>query len=60
MVLEKSWFTIDEAVTKFGVERQRILDWVADGVVRSEESGNNVVRVNSDDLGLKVEELTGL
>ncbi len=60
MALEKNWYNIDEAVTKFGVERERILEWVADGVVRSEESGGKVVRVNSDDLGLKVQELTGI
>ncbi|CAG0934433.1 MerR family transcriptional regulator [Geobacter sp.] len=60
MSIDKTWYTLDEAVAKFGVPAARILSWVENGLVRSEDEGGRVVRVNGDDLELKVEELTGL
>ncbi|GLI39908.1 MerR family transcriptional regulator [Geobacter hydrogenophilus] len=60
MSMDKTWYTLDEAAAKFGVPTARILSWVEDGLVRSEDEGGKVVRVNGDDLELKVEELTGL
>jgi hypothetical protein len=60
MSLTKSWITVDEAVERFGLDRSKILGWVEDGLVRTEESGNAVVRVNLDDLELKVQEMTGI
>jgi predicted site-specific integrase-resolvase len=56
MLLEKSWFTLDEAVSKFGVERNLILEWVKEGIVRCETEGETVARVNADDLELKLGE----
>lgn len=59
-LVTKVWYTVEEAEAKFGVERGTILSWVEEGVVRSEEEGTRVVRVNVDDLELKVQELTGI
>ena len=52
----KTWFTVAEAEAKFGIEKSLILTWVEEGVVRCETEGEEVVRVNADDLELKLEE----
>jgi predicted site-specific integrase-resolvase len=56
MLLEKSWFTLEEAESKFGVEKKLILEWVKEGIVRCETEGETVARVNADDLELKLGE----
>lgn len=56
MSLTRTWYTLDEAEAKFGVEKQRILQWVEDGLVRSESEQDKVVRINGDDLELKIQE----
>lgn len=56
MSLAKTWFTLDEAESKFGVSRSMILKWVDEGMVRSEQRDGKVVTVNGDDLELKLEE----
>jgi hypothetical protein len=53
----KTWYTLEEAESKFGVKRSVILELVAEGTVRCEQEGNVVVRVNGDDLELKIGEL---
>lgn len=60
MSLVKTWYTTGEAAEKFGIEERLILAWVEQGMVRSEDAGGKVVRVNVDDLDLKVQELTGI
>ncbi len=57
MSLSKTWYTLEEAESKFGVSRTLILKWVDEGLVRSEQSDRRVDAVNGDDLELKVEEL---
>lgn len=53
MSLGKTWFTLDEAVGKFGVTREVLLEWVDEGVVRCEREEGQVVRVNADDILLQ-------
>jgi hypothetical protein len=56
MSLAKTWYTVEEAESKFGVPKNLILQWVEDGLVRTEQDDGKVVTVNVDDLELKVEE----
>jgi hypothetical protein len=57
MSLAKTWYTVEEAESKFGVPKARILEWVDEGLVRCEQMDRHVTVVNGDDLELKVEEL---
>ena len=54
MSLVKTWYTPEEAESKFGVNKS-LLDWVEDGLVRCEREGGKVARVNIDDVQLEVE-----
>jgi DNA-binding transcriptional MerR regulator len=47
---------VEEAVKKFGVAPERIHAWVTQGLICTEDK---VMRLNGDDLALKLEELTG-
>ena len=52
----KTWYTPEDAESKFGVAKSLILEWVAEGVVRCEMEGETVARINADDLELKIAE----
>ncbi len=56
MSLAKTWYTVAEAESKFGVSKAMILKWIDEGLVRCELDDGKVVSVNGDDLELKVEE----
>ena len=58
MPLGKTWYTIEEAAGKYCVDGSVILNWVEEGVVRAEQQGKRVMRVNADDLELKMQEKT--
>lgn len=55
----ESWCPIGDVESKFGVNKDLVLQWVKDGILRSEEQGGEVVRVYIDDLKLKIEEDLG-
>ena len=55
-MLGESWCTIEEVESKFGVSKDLVLEWVKEGIVRSEEQDGKVIRVNIDDLELKIDE----
>ena len=57
MSFDKTWYTLEEAESKFGLAREQILEWVDEGLVRCEQEGKKVVRVNGDDLELKIGEM---
>jgi hypothetical protein len=59
MSLGITWYTLAEAESKFGLKKAEILKMVEDGLVRSENGDDKVVRINIDDLKLKVEERAG-
>lgn len=60
MSLEKTWYKVEEAAGKFGLEPRLVLKWVEDGMVRCEMKGGKVGLVNIDDIQLKVQEMTGI
>jgi len=55
MSLVKTWYTPEAAAEKFGITVGQVLQWVADGLVRSEQDGEKVTTVNIDDVRLEVQ-----
>lgn len=53
MSLIKTWYTPEEAESKFGIKKEQILEWVEEGVVRCEREEGAVARVNIDDIQLQ-------
>ncbi|MBL0224681.1 MAG: MerR family transcriptional regulator [Geobacteraceae bacterium] len=60
MSLGITWYTIEEAAAKYGLKTSLILKWVEEGLIRSEQDDTRAMRINSDDLELKVQEKTGI
>lgn len=58
MALGIIWYTLDDAAAKFNLEKKIIERWVAQGIVRAEHDKHFVMRVNIDDLGLRIQERT--
>jgi len=55
MALYKTWYSIEDAASKFGVPQEKILEWVNQGIVRSEREGGTISLVNIDDLKIEIE-----
>lgn len=60
MSLTKSWYTIDEATSKYGISSQQLLQWVEDGLVRSENQNDLVTMVNGDDIEQELNMVPGV
>jgi len=60
MPLGITWYTLEEAAAKYCLKTALIREWADEGVVRSELGDNHVMRVNVDDLELKLQEVTGI
>lgn len=58
MLVGVAWYTLDEAATKYNLEKAIIERWVAQGIIRAEHDNEFILRVNADDLGLRVQERT--
>jgi predicted site-specific integrase-resolvase len=54
MSLSKSWYTVDEAASRYGISVQQLLSWVEDGLVRSEGNKDKVIMVNGDDIEMEL------
>jgi hypothetical protein len=54
MSLTKSWYTVDEASSKYGISIQQLLDWVENGLVRSEGDEGDTGLINGDDIEMEL------
>jgi hypothetical protein len=60
MSLGVTWYTLEDAASKYCLEPSLILKWVEEGVIRAEQADAGAMRINIDDLDLKVQEITGI
>jgi hypothetical protein len=54
MSLTKNWYTVDEAASKYGISGQQLLDWVENGLVRSEGGEGDAGLINGDDIEMEL------
>lgn len=57
MSFDKTWYTLEEAASKFGLTKDLILEWVEEGIIRCEQEEKKILLVNGDDLELKIGEM---
>ena len=50
MSLTKSWYTFDEATSKFGITIRQLQLWVEHGLVRTEENSDGLILLNGNDI----------
>ncbi len=50
MSLTRSWYTIEEAATKYRLTKEQIKLWIDRGLVRTEGQKGDVVMVNINDI----------
>ena len=54
MSLTKCWYTVEEAAAKFGVSTNQLLQWVDNGLIRTEGDKGKVKLLNGNDIELKL------
>jgi len=54
MSLTRNWYTVEEAASRYGISVQKLLCWVENGLVRSEDHKGKVVMVNGDDIEVEL------
>ncbi len=54
MSLTKTWYTIEEASSKYGLSTRQIQKWMEDGLVRTEKGNDSVTLINGDDIELEL------
>jgi predicted site-specific integrase-resolvase len=54
MSLTKSWYTIEEAASKYGLSTKQLQKWVEDGLIRTEEGKGEVTMLNGNDIELEL------
>ena len=54
MSLTKSWYTIEEAASKYGLSTRQLQKWVEDGLIRTEEGKGEVTMLNGNDIELEL------
>jgi hypothetical protein len=59
MLRRESWYTVEQANTKFCLDTSVILKWVEQGVVRAEQLDTRNMQLNAADLEQKVREAGG-
>jgi predicted site-specific integrase-resolvase len=60
MSLGKTWYTLAEAVSIYRLDTSLVLKWVEEGVIRAEPVDNRAMRVNVEDLAMKVHKKAGI
>lgn len=60
MSLNKSWCTIGETTSRYGLRAPLIMQWVENGVVRAEQADTRLMRVNIYDIEHRVLKVTGI
>jgi len=58
MSLVKTWYTPEELESKYGVGKERLMEWIDDGLVRCEREGGKIIRVNVDDVKLELDSMS--
>lgn len=60
MSLGITWYSLEDAASKYSLDKSLILKWIEEGLVRSDQDDMNGIMVHNDDIKLKVREMTGI
>lgn len=60
MSLTKSWYTIEEAASKYGLSPKQLQEWADLGLVRTESDTHGVLRLNVNDIEQELDMIPSL